>query len=286
MGDHWSESFDGDGVNTDNREAFVSAMSKYPTEQAGMVGGFNAMKLSGKPFKCPESMDKLPDDASRADFTSQARGLLGINIPKDVEAMKDVDFKTGLAEGAPVNENFVSMVKNWAIEKGIPMSHIQEMAAFYNGPLTKYAQEAFANKQETDKLAAAEKCNDGLIAHFKGEEKVKELTALLHRTIINKMGLSAEESAEVADAMADSILTKNLVMAKGILTLLAEHSTEGTTETGDGIGGSGTPKSASPYEVKKTRWPKSPDQWGDPSDKWKNETIGSRQLLQPKTVEA
>ena len=279
---HWSESFDGEGVNADNRESFVTANSKYATVEAAVVGGFNAQKIAGKPFKCPESMDKLPDDAARTDFTTQARGLLGISIPKDVEAMKDVDFKTGLADGAPVNEGFVSMVKNWAVEKGIPMSHVQEMAVFYNGPLTKYAQEAFAAKQETDKLAAAEKCNEGLIAHFKGEGKVKDLTALLHRTIINKMGLSAEESAEVADEMADSILTKNLVMAKGILTLLADHSTEGTTLGGDGIRGDGVPKSKSPYEVKKTRWPKSPDQWGDPSDKWENETIGSRQLLQPK----
>lgn len=279
---HWSEVYDGEGVNADNREAFVSAMSKYPTEQAGMVGGFNAMKLAGKPFKCPETMDKLPDDASRADFTSQARGLLGINVPKDIEAMKDVDFKTGLADGAPVNEDFVSMVKNWAVEKGISTSHVQEMAAFYNGPLSKYAQEAFAAKQEKEKLANAETCNTALLEHFKTEEKVKDLTALLHRTIINSMGLTAEESAEFVDAMADSMLTTNPVMAKGMLNLLSSVSTEGTTETGDGIGGSGVPKSASPYEVKKARWPKSSDQWGDPSDKWENETIGSRQLLQPK----
>ncbi len=284
---HWAETYDGDGVNTDTREAFVSAMSKYPTEQAGMVGGFNAMKLSGKPFKCPESMDKLPDDTSRADFTSQARGLVGINIPKDVEAMKDVDFKTGLADGAPVNEGFVSMVKEWAVEKGIPMSHIQEMAAFYNGPLTKAGQEAFAAKQEADKLASAETCNTALLEHFKTEEKVKELTALLHRTIVNSMGLTADESAEFVDAMADNMLTKNPVMAKGMLNLLSNVSTEGKTETGEGFGGSGVPKNKSPYEVKKARWPKSPpSEWGDPSDKWEDQTIGVRQQLQPKTVEA
>ncbi len=286
MGDHWSESFDGDGVNADNRESFVTANSKYATVEAAVVGGFNAQKIAGKPFKCPESMAKLPDDDSRAEFTTQARGLLGINIPKDVEAMKDVDFKTGLADGAPVNEDFVSMVKNWAVEKGIPMSHIQEMAAFYNGPLSKYAQEAFAAKAEKEKLANAETCNTALLEHFKTEEKVKDLTALLHRTIINSMGLSAEESAEFVDAMADSILTTNPVMAKGMLNLLSSVSTEGTTETGDGHGGGGVPKSKSPYEVKKARWPKSSDQWGDPSDKWENETIGSRQLLQPKVVEA
>ena len=283
MGDHWSEDFDGEGVNADNREAFVAANSKYSTMEAAVVGGYNAQKIAGIPFKCPESMDKLPDDASRADFTTQARGLLGINIPKDVEAMKDVDFKTGLADGAPVNEDFVSMVKNWAVEKGIPMSHVQEMAVFYNGPLTKYAQEAFAAKQEKEKLANAETCNTALLEHFKTEEKVKDLTALLHRTIINSMGLTAEESAEFVDAMADSMLTENPVMAKGMLNLLSNVSAEGTTESGDGIGGSGTPKSESPYEVKKARWPKSSDQWGDPSDKWENETIRSRQLLQPKT---
>ena len=282
MGDHWSEHYDGEGVNADNRQAFVDAMSKYPTEQAGMVGGFNAMKVTGKPFKFPESMDKLPDDASRAEFTTQARGLLGVSIPKDVEAMKDVDFKTGLADGAPVNEDFVSMVKNWAVEKGIPMSHVQEMAAFYNGPLSKYAQEAYAAKEEKEKLANAETCNTALLEHFKTEEKVKDLTALLHRTIINNMGLTAEESAEFVDAMADSMLTKNPVMAKGMLNLLSSVSTEGTTHTGDGLGGTGEKKGLTPYEAKKARWSKSPDQWGDPSDKWEDQTIGVRQLLQPK----
>ena len=287
MGDHWSESFDGEGVNADNREAFVTANSKYTTMEAAVVGGYNAQKAAGKPFKCPESMDKLPDDASRADFTTQARGLLGINIPKDVEAMKDVDFKTGLADGAPVNEDFVSMVKNWAVEKGIPMSHVQEMAVFYNGPLTKYAQEAFAAKQEKEKLANTEACNTALLEHFKTEEKVKEKTALLHRTIINSMGLTAEESAEFVDAMADSMLTENPVMAKGMLNLLSSVSTEGTTHTGDGHGGTGTKKEASPYEVKKARWPNSPPkEWGDPSDKWENETLQVQQLLKPKLVEA
>ena len=285
MGDHWSEHYDGEGVNADNRQAFVDAMSKYPTEQAGMVGGFNAMKVTGKPFKFPESMDKLPDDASRAEFTTQARGLLGVSIPKDVESLKDFDFKDGLADGAAVDENFVAMVKNWAVEKGIPVTHLKEMAGFYNGPLTKYAQEAYAAKQEKEKLANAETCNTALLEHFKTEDKVKDLTALLHRTIINNMGLTAEESAEFVDAMADSMLTKNPVMAKGMLNLLSSVSTEGTTHTGDGIGGAGVPKSKSPYEVKKARWPKSSDQWGDPSDKWEDQTIGVRQSLQPKTIE-
>ncbi len=282
MGDHWSEDFDGDGVNADNREAFVSANSKYTTMEAAVVGGFNAQKIAGKPFKCPESMDKLPDDASRADFTTQARGLLGISTPKDVESLKDFNFKDGLADGAVVNEDFVAMVRKWAVEKGIPEAHLKEMAAFYNGPMTKFGEDQFAAKQEKEKLANAETCNAALLEHFKTEEKVKDLTALLHRTIINDMGLSAEESGEFVDAMADSMLTENPVMAKGMLTLLSSVSTEGTTHTGDGIGGRGTPKSASPYEVKKARWPKSSDQWGDPSDKWENETIGSRQLLQRK----
>lgn len=283
MGDHWSESFDSEGVDTNNREAFVTANTKYSTMEAAVVGGFNAQKIAGKPFKFPESMDKLPDDASRADFTSQARGLLGINVPKDVESLKDFDFKSGLAEGAEVDENFVSMVKSWAVEKGIPTAHLQEMAGFFNGPLAKYAQEAYATRQEKEKLANAEKCNTALVEHFKSEDNVKELTTLMHRTIVNKMGLSADESAECVDAMADSMLTKNPVMAKGMLNLLSQVSTEGTTLTGDGHGGGGDgKKQASPYEAKKARWPKSPDQWGDPSDKWDDESIGVRKQLGPK----
>ena len=281
MGDHWAETFDGDGVNADNRAAFVAANSKYATMEAAVVGGYNAQKISGKPFKFPESMDKLPSDESRADFTSQARTLLNINIPKDVESLKDVNFKAGIADGLEVDENFVGILKNWAVESGVDTGTLGKMLEFYHGPLLKYAKEVQDTKQEADKLTAKETCNAALVEHFKGEDKVKDLSLLMHRTIVDHMGLSRDERAEVADAMADSILPSNPVMAKGMLNFLSSASKEGTTLSGEG-GGSEN-KGTSPYEAKKARYPKSESMWGDPSDKWESESLESQRLHKPKT---
>ncbi len=284
MDGHWSETFERDSITPENREAFVAQNRKYATQQDAVVGGYNASKITGKPFKMPESLDKLPDDASRSEFKAQARGVLGINIPKDVESMKDLNFKSGLAEGAVVNDDFVGLVKNWAVESGIDTATIEKLSAFYNGPLAKFAQEASAKAQEDKKVADAEKCDQSLIEHFKSEEKVKELSVLMNRAIIGNMGLSAEESAEFVDAMADSILTKNPVMARGMLNLLSSVSVEGTTHTGDGSGGTGAVKQASPYEMKKARWPKSESNWGAENDTWDSQTVETKRIFGYKEV--
>lgn len=270
---HWSQTYEAEGITTENRPAFVEANKKYGSVEAAVVGGYNAQKLSGTPFRFPESMDKLPDDQSRTDFTTQARNLLGINIPKDVESLNDVDFKAGLPEGATADETFTKMVKQWAVEKGVQRSTLEDLIGFYNGPLGKFAQEAHAERQETEKADRAEACNKALIEHFKGEEKVKELTVHLHRAIMNNMDLSKEEAAEFVDSMADTILTTNPVMARGMLNLLSSVSIEGTTESGGGAGGGDGTKQLSPYEFKKQQFPASETLWGKPEDKWEDQSI-------------
>ena len=96
--EHWAPGFEHASVTADNREAFNTSMAKYASRDEAIVGSFNAQKAMGKPFRVPESLDKL-DDASRDDFRSQARNALGIRTPKTVEDLADFNFKEGLAEG-------------------------------------------------------------------------------------------------------------------------------------------------------------------------------------------
>ena len=280
MDEHWSQTFEHESITDENREAFVSANSKYDTVEDAAIGGFNAQTKLGKPFRVPESLDTLPDDATRDEFRSQAHKALGITVPKDVEALAEMDFKAGLAEDAAYDEKFVGLVKEWAVKEGIDTGTLAKLTGFFNGPIAEYSRNAIAEQEEQKKLADAEKCNAALVDHFKSPEKVRELSTLLHRTILNNMGLQPGEAAEVVDAMADSILTRNPVMARGMLNLLAASSKEGSTLSGDGAGGSGKVKQPTPYEAKKARWPNSPEEeWGKPTDTWENEDIQVRNAL-------
>ncbi len=268
----WTNEFEHASITPENKDAFNTAMGKYETIDDAVVGGFNAQKLAGKPFKMPESMDKLPDDAARGEFTSQAQKLLGIERVKDVEGLSDMNMKVGQAEGAAFDENLANSFKAFVVENAVNKADAQKMVGFYNTAMGE-ATKAAAAKTEGDKLDAAKACNEKLVEYYHGQDKVDNLSILLHRAIKDHMGLTAEESAEFANAMADSILTKNHVMAKGLLNIITPLVKEGSTDGGTGGAGAGEGKQLTPYEYKKARWPKSLSEWGKESDTWDTQSI-------------
>lgn len=241
--ENWLDTFEHESLSTpEAQEAFKSAMNKYETKDAAVMGGFEAIKLTGKPFKLPESLDKLPDDTVRGEFTSQVHKILGIEAAATAESLADLDIKAGLAEGVEPDNNLATMLKTFAVKQKLPKPVVQEIVKLWNGPLTEYAKRTSDAKAEAQKVEAATKTNEALIAHFGSEEKVKEQSELLRRVVQNNMGLNAEEYEEFGDAIADSILTKNPVVARGMLTALTKLAAEGTTETGKGSGKEGKPE--------------------------------------------
>jgi hypothetical protein len=283
----WIDGFEHESITEENRESFNTGMSKYATPNDAIVGGFNAQKLAGKPFRLPESLDKLPDDASRGEFTSQTHKLLGIEHAENIEALGDIDLKAGMAEGSEVqpDEKLTTMIKTLAIEKKWPKSVVQDIITLYNGPLTEYAKEISAakdTKANDDKVATAKAVNEALIAHSDvgSEEKLKEQSELMRRAIKNKAGLTADEYEEVGDAMVEAGLTTNAVMARALLKLIAPLAAEGTTESGGGAGegGGGEGQKQTPHQWKKERWPKSPSEWGQESDTWDGQSVQLRKL--------
>lgn len=280
MEGHWTETFEHESVTPETSEAFKTANAKYATEGDAIVGGYNAQKMAGKPFRVPEDMAKLPDDQSRADFTSQARRALGINIAKDVDGLKDVDFKAGLAEGAAYDENFVGIIKNWAVENGVDTTTLAKLAPLYNGPLTQYSVEAHKKATEAAELDRMTKCNEALIAmsDIGSKEKLAEESEFFRRAIIKLAG-SADDATEIADAMVAGGLTQNPKLAKIMLDHFAPLAKEGSSDAGDGSAGSGGVKQLSPYEAKKVRWPKTPSEWGDPNDQWEDESLNAKKAL-------
>ena len=282
--EHWASTFESDSITDDNRESFVNANSKYATEQDAIMGGYNAQKAMGKPFRIPESMDKLPDDASREDFQNQARNALGIVTAKTVDDFSDVNFKDGLAEGKEANEAFVGMVKNWAVEEGIPLSIVGKMASFYNGPLSAHAAEAMATQGTEAYEAKASECNEALVKDYGSEAEVEKQTTLFKKALsamAEKNGLDVDATNEVVAVMADAGVFTNANTAKIMLQAFSPMAAEGGTLNGDG-GGGGSEKQQTPYQYKKQRFPNTPDAWGKESDTWDNESQQMRNIARIK----
>ena len=264
--EHWTNGFEHESVTDENREAFNTAMSKYDSQEAAIVGGFNAMKIAGQNFKLPKSVESLPDEAMRNDFTSQVHNLFGIKHAQTVEDLKDLDMTVGMeadAEGnKKIDETLATAFKQLVVEKKLNVGEASHYIEMHNKMMAK-ARRDFAVKQEADKLEAAKATNEALIAHpdIGSEEKLAEQSELLRRAIKNCPGATAEDYEEVGELMADTILTKNAKAARILLKLIAPLAAEGSTEGGGGGGGPTPPKD--PDEGSKTYialgWSKNPN---------------------------
>jgi predicted transcriptional regulator len=237
----WVNDFEHSSVTDENRESFSKAMSKYSTAEDAIVGGFEAMKAVGKPFKLPASLDKLPDDTVRADFTTQAHKLFGITHAKSVDDLKDFDFTVGMDPDEngekKVDELLVNGVKQLVVDKQLNINKLPHYIELYNKAMAKARRDSAA-QAEAAKIKAANETNEALAAHpdFGSMEKVKEQSELLRRAIQNS-GITPEEYEQVGEEMASSMLTKHPVMARVMLKLLAPLGAEGSSEAGKG----GTP---------------------------------------------
>lgn len=235
MEGHWSNDFEHASITDENKEAFNTAMGKYETQGDALIGGFNAQKLAGKPFKMPESLDKLPDDASRSEFTAQVHKLFGITKAKDIKELVDVNLKDGLPEGSPYNEDFANSFKQFVIDNNLNVSDMPKYAKFFNTAMAKVTADQKA-KTESDNISAAESCDKALIAHpdIGSKEKLVEMTELFVRAMKNNVGLTVEETKELADGLALSKLTTNPVLARVMLKQFASLAAEASSEDGEG----------------------------------------------------
>ncbi len=278
----WLDNFENTGVTVENKEGFTKYAERYATEGDAIVAGYNHQKMVGAPFKFPESLDKLPDDASRGEFTSQANKLLGIIKTGDINTLKDVNLKDGMAEGAVYNEDFANSFKQFAVDNSLNVSDMPKIAKFFNESMGKLAID-LKTKSENDAIAAAEACDVALIAHpdIGSKEKLLELTELFARAMTNNVGLSDDEVEELADGLALSKFTTNAVLSRVILKQFAPLAAEGNTE-GGGPGSTVTDTGQTPYQWKQSRWPKSKDMWGKEDDKWEDQSIEVRKLAKRK----
>jgi len=226
--EHWSNEFEHESLSTDEaRESFTKAMSKYDSPESAIMGGFEAMKLTGRPYKLPESIDKLPDDNVKKQFQDELHKVLGVIDSKDAFG-DDFNFAEGLEDGRQADENIVETFKDFAVKNNFTRQQAQAGVNFWNG-MMRQAREAEAQKAK-DELG---KVNEALKAEF--GDKVDENIELMRRTFQNNAGLSAEEFEQIADDLMETgTILRKPVLAKAIVKLLAPMSKEGGTDTGEG----------------------------------------------------
>jgi len=208
-------------------------MEKFDSFEAAALDGMSLKQQMGKPFKMPESMDKLADDNVRADFTSQANKLLGHEFADDIAGLADLDLKAGSKADTPTDEALANGFKQFVVDNKVPKAQAQKMLAFYNEAMGK-AVEANGVKQEATFDANAKETNAGLVKHFLTQEKVDAESELLRRAVLNHKGMTTERAEKVADVFVKAMQEGGSDAAVTLLEMIAPMAREGGSHAGDG----------------------------------------------------
>ncbi len=228
-------------ITTENRVALQTHMEKFDSFEAAAVDGMALKAMTGKPFKLPESVDKLPDDASRASLLSHVNKLYGREYAADIDGLADLDMRLGsTAEDGMFDEELEKAFKQHAIDTKMDKKAAQRNIEFYNKAMGR-ARTAFAAKTEettkkaaTERLAAVAACNEALIPKFGTKEKLDEQTVLLHRALLNDAGCTADEAADVADFLKDREGATNATIRRLFISNLAPLAAESTVHGSGG----------------------------------------------------
>lgn len=239
-----------------------TAFAKYNSKDEAFKGAYEAQKQVGRPYKLPESLDKL-DEKTRGEFTAGLNKLTG--AVEKAEDLKDINFAAGLPEGVKPNDAIIGALSNFAVENHIPKSLIAKYAEYSNKMGTEMRVK-MAQSQEADFIAKAKACDDALIAdpNYGTIGKVQEADELARRMYMKYSGLNAEEYEQAGNDLANSGFTRYPVLRKALHNQARQLVKEGSSEAG--AGGAPPPaKELTKYEQNKIRWPNTPDLWGDPN---------------------
>ncbi len=228
----WAETFEHESITEENREAFVKSNKDYATQEAALIGGYNARTGLNNPYRVPEDMDSL-DDAGKADFTAKAQKALGIEHAADVAGLSEVNLKKGLPEGSPYDENFATAFKQFAVDNKIPKSAMEPLAEFFNLASTKAVGDHTA-KTAADFATNKKAADETLAAHadFGTKEKLDEQSILMHRALVSNVNLSTEEANGMSEFLRDREGATNPVLRRVMLKLLAPLAAEARNEGG------------------------------------------------------
>lgn len=241
----WIDNFEHESLSTpEARESFTKTMGLYETQEQAIIGGYEAKKLAGRPFKLPESMDNVehwPDENDRKTFKSGLSKLMGVVESEDA-IPQDFNFAEGLEQGQTADENLVKAFKQFAVQNKFTLSQMQEGVKFWNAYQASVRQAVAQQAQQTIQ-ATQQKI---LAAYNNDEGAYKADIELFKRTLKNHGGPNGQPLPnEEYEAIGDEIssidengkpgpLFRNPTLTLSLLRLLAPMSKEGTNDTGTG----------------------------------------------------
>ncbi len=233
MDEHWTDGYEAEGLGDDNREAFTTHMAKFPTQAAAVMDGYGLAKQKGVAFKLPESIEKLPDDASRATMLAAVNKLYGREIPADLDGLADLDMKAGsTAEGEMYDETLAKAFKEWVVSEKVEKSVAQKAIKFHNEAMalarTAYAAktEEATKKDAADRLAEVTACNEALVAKFGSKEKLDQQTVKMHQALLNNTGCTTAEAEDVSKFLKEREGATNATLRRILISNLAPLATE------------------------------------------------------------
>jgi len=240
----WLDNFEHDSLDTPEvKESFAKTMSKYETPEAAIVGGFNAIKSTGTPYKLPESLDKMPGntdeerDKNRNEMMGHISKLIGaVEKPEDLQ---DIDWLLdSTLEGDKPNEELVKAVTELAVAEKAPKGLVQKLVGFWNRLQAGYRAKQRAKQTEVQKQAEVQQAakikevNEKLTADAGGNaEELKSRTELVKRMFLNFGGLTAEEYEQAGAGVLEK--ANNYAFNKALINL-AQNFKSGKIMTGDG----------------------------------------------------
>jgi hypothetical protein len=224
MEGHWTEETTHEKLSTPDAKA---RLAKFATQEDGHVAYLELEKVSSRPYKLPKSLESLPDDTARAEFTSGAEAVLGVKRVKSEEDLKDVDFAKGMKNAKDANPDIEAAIKKFAIEKGHTKAQVEDLVAFSN-----QTNQGLKNAKEQEIANKAEEVKKALVVMCGSEDKVSSSYDGVRRLFQNHCGFSEQEYESVGKTFIEKVLTQDAVMSKGLFNLAESIVTEGDTETG------------------------------------------------------
>jgi hypothetical protein len=211
-----------------------TVLNEYKSREEFMVAGLNAKRKVGKPYRLPESLEKLPDDNVRTQFKGDISKLIGhdFDVIDGEESLSGINFAEGLADARTVNEAIKKAFAEFAIAEKLPKSLAQKIVGLNNKLATEFANtSAKAKKDHTEKVSEIVK---GL---YGGEEGVKGNRELVKRLFDKHGGLTTEEYEEL-NGIIDAGTANHVVLNKALFNiakgLVPESETENRSDTGPG----------------------------------------------------
>ena len=191
-----------------------SILGRYKTTEDALVGLVEARKTISDPKRVLGDFDKLDiaklDDKQKEAFLTKASELQG--VPKTLEGYQDLDFKVGLAEDAPVDENLKLKYLQHAVENKFTKAQAQKDIALWNAMQT----ELRAEHDKKMRTAAEETVNHLRSSDVWGAENFPKYIETVRR-FLRSFTSSEEEWAEFDKHVYSTGITNNAILLKALL---------------------------------------------------------------------